>query len=211
MLLNIKIIGSQPEKLDFVIKNLQNEKHLEINFIDYKFNKLKEELILEMKRNILEKKFNYEKKSNDYFNDLKKSIFNNNNNNNIVINTNQEILRKNSGLLAIQEENLIEDISQTNKKHDCSNEMNPMKIEYQNDEIYFPNKDLNFNFYKEEENLYFDKDEKKLSGNNFYKQQQTGSKTGIHYSKKSVSSSSQLNDNENLFVQQKTVFQFKFL
>ena len=53
---------------------MQNEKHLEINFIDYKFNKLKEELILELRRNISEKKLNYDQRSKDHFENLKKLI-----------------------------------------------------------------------------------------------------------------------------------------
>lgn len=178
---------------------MQNEKHLEINFIDYKFNKLKEELILELRRNISEKKNNYEKKSKDNFDVLKKNILYNNTSNN------QEP-RMNSGLKSIKEENVYEDFNNfKNLKSDCPNEFNNNSNNYKNDypgdDVYFPNKNLNYDLYQqEEEDLYYNRDERKLSGNNIYRHRATGSKNSKNFSKKSVSPTGKLTDDENLFV-----------
>jgi len=190
-----KIIESQPEKLDYVINNMQNEKHLEINFIDYKFNKLKEELILEMRRNISDKKHTYEKNSKDYFDSLKKSTLHTNNN---PSNTHQD-LRINSGLKSIREETLLynDGVSCDNK---INNEPNALKSDYPGDDIYLQNHNLNYDLIQQEDDLYYNRDERKLSGNNFYKHRSTGSKNSRDFSKKSISSTGKLTDDENLYV-----------
>jgi len=172
---------------------MQNEKFLELNFIDYKFNKLKEELILELKRNISEKKINLENSSNDYFENLRKSI---NNSNNYINENNREKI--NYGLKSNKEDLL----SLNHLKSDYIEENANDNLEYLEDEIRYPIKALNYDFNDEDDNMNFNVDEKKLSGKDFYRNIRTkGSKNSIDYSRKSISSTGKITDDENLFVQ----------
>jgi hypothetical protein len=107
----------------------------------------------------------------------------------------------NSGLKSIQEDNLIDGVNYKNVKFDYSNQLNAQKSDYQSEDIYYPYKNLNCDLRQEEENLHFGKDEKKFSGNNFYKHRASGSQNSIDFSKKSVSYSGKLTDDENYYEQ----------
>ena len=166
---------------------MQNDKNLEITFIDYKFNKLKEELTLEMRRNISEKKINYEKQTKDHIENFKKLIntdpYNPNDNNNKI----------NSGLKSIKEENFLNDFSNKNLMVDFSEDKFEQSKDYFDivDEMGYTDRVQKYNLNEETDNFNYKIHERKLSGNNFYK----------HRSIKSISSTGRMTDDENLYAQ----------
>lgn len=213
---------SQPEKYQITIKNLQNERSLEISFFDYKYNKLKEELKLELRRNISEKKMTYQFKlkdlldnlrrlinpvSNLNFDNVQNTINNPNINAGIIGNYSLEpkLESTNSGLRAIKEENHIDEQNFSQMKNSCflHDQLENINNDYLEviDDMEFAGNLKKYTLNNEEEEYPLQLDQRKISSNQYRQNRIKTSKSSVDFSKKSISSLGRLSDEENLFAQ----------